>query len=189
MALIPCRATFPLCVATILTSGSLVAADSSSLEIPAPVLLLLHAMHGVEAEPRKDGTKTLVLGLAMDLNADGVPEVIVEGRGSYFCGAANCATWVFGSSAGIYRLLLDAGSVQNLQSLPSRSNGYHDLRTWLHESATEQIETTYKFDGVSYRPTACARIDYTVFNARGDIVELKSPKTRRIKCSGDQSDY
>lgn len=91
----------------------------------------------------------------VDLNGDGIPEVIAQSMGTDTCGAVgNCALWVFKKTASGYSSILDSGS-QSFVVEATRSNGYSDLTLALHDSATRKQLYLFRFRSGRYRETAC----------------------------------
>ena len=145
------------------------------VEVPAEVISILGA--------KLAESDAIFEGIRVDLNRDGSQELVVEGRGNYFCGAVgNCSTWIFEHVPSGYRLLLDAGSIQDLKVLPSATNGYLDVITSRHDSATGTAQAIYKFDGMRYRAAECSFVDYSVLDDNGDVRELKEPQITKAKC-------
>jgi hypothetical protein len=82
----------------------------------------------------------------VDLNADGIPEVIAQASGDELCSpTGNCSFWVFMRSGSRYKLILDAHARQTFTIQKSRTNGFLDLVLGMHGSATEQGLFVYRF--------------------------------------------
>jgi hypothetical protein len=90
---------------------------------------------------------------------DGADTILVEARG-FGCGANNCHAWILESDGKTYRLLLDAKVIQVTHVLTSVTDGYQDIQTDQHGSATSADLRIYKYDGRQYRLTACLSRDY-----------------------------
>lgn len=91
----------------------------------------------------------------VDLNGDGVPEVIAQSMGAETCGAVgNCEFWVFKKTAAGYVSILDARS-QRYSVDETQSNGYLDLTLALHDSATRQQLYLYRLQRGAYRQMGC----------------------------------
>jgi len=82
---------------------------------------------------------------------DGVEAILVEGRGIGPCGAANCQAYILEKQGKTYRLLLDARIIQQTHVLNFATNGYHDIQTDMHGSATSADLRIYRYDGQQYR--------------------------------------
>lgn len=74
-----------------------------------------------------------------------------------FGGMYSKPVWVYERTAGGYELLLEdeAGYIAPIAASKNFTNGYRDIRTENHSSATEHEITIYKFDGRRYRPRVC----------------------------------
>jgi hypothetical protein len=105
----------------------------------------------------------------VDLNGDGVPEILAQGYSSRMnCGATgNCEFFVFEKTLLGIELLLDTykgdGSGVELYTVEETStHGFKDLVLTEHESAFESTLFVYKFDGKRYKKSTCysARWDY-----------------------------
>lgn len=109
----------------------------------------------------------------VDLNGDGVAEVIAQPVGYDFCGAVgNCRFWVFQRTDSGYRLILN-GTAQTFTVQRSRTNGYLDLVLALHDSATEQELLEYRFSAGQYRRTTCYNASWTA--SINSEIRLKAP--------------
>ena len=93
----------------------------------------------------------------VDLNGDGVPEVIAQGVGDDAgCSATgNCPIWVFIKAGIAYKVVLDASSVQTFTIQPTRTNGFSDLVLGTHGSAFVEELHWYRYNNGRYRDTAC----------------------------------
>ena len=96
-----------------------------------------------------------------DLNGDGKKEILARAIGIPFCGAVgNCDVFVLQKTRKGLRLLLHAddytdASEMGEQLSQSRTNGYLDVTTKGHFSASETSYTTYKFNGGKYVEISC----------------------------------
>jgi hypothetical protein len=80
-----------------------------------------------------------------------VVAIVVWGRSSCYCGATgNCQFWVFVADHGKYRLVLDTGLVRDFGFLKAKTNGYHDLVVWSHDSAFRSPARLFQFDRNQY---------------------------------------
>ena len=118
----------------------------------------------------------------VDLNHDGVPELVVRGQGGYICGASWCPYWIYRRTSTGYERLLDAGNIEVLEPLTTVTHGYRDVKTWMHGSAFESSLTIYKFDGRQYRAVYCADYLYTYQDSRGEWHETKRPRITQEPC-------
>ena len=112
----------------------------------------------------------------VDLNGDGVAEVIAQSMGWETCGAVgNCETWVFKKTAAGYVSILDAGS-QSFAVDKTRTDGYLDLTLALHDSATRKELRLYRFEGGRYRRVGCYEADW--------MPVIDGPVLKRPKITG-----
>lgn len=114
----------------------------------------------------------------IDMNEDGMPEVIAQAWGVQAgCGATgNCPFWVFSKSDNGYKLILggDGWNFQIFTVQPTVTNGYHDLVLGFHDSASEKTLEVYRFKNGKYRRGACYDADWAPMDAKGWHV-LKNP--------------
>src|SRR4029077_20980301 len=80
----------------------------------------------------------------IDLNGDGVPEVIAQPIGD-ICGAANCPLYVFQKIGTNYRVILRKGTAQTVTVQTAKTHGYLDVVVGMHGSATEKGLFVYQF--------------------------------------------
>jgi hypothetical protein len=111
----------------------------------------------------------------IDLNGDGIPEVIAQASDDVSCSpTGNCTIWVFMRSSHGYKQILQRNAVQTFAILPTRTNGFNDLILGQHGSASEQALYIYHFANGRYNKDSC----YTASWERlvGDeLQELKNP--------------
>ena len=112
-----------------------------------------------------------------DLNGDGNPEVIAQGAGmkSGCSATGNCPCWIFKRVNSRYSILL-SGQAQTFTVQPTKTRGFHDIVLGLHASAFEAELTVYKFDGTSYRDTACYDANWTYLGTDGESHHLHTPQ-------------
>jgi hypothetical protein len=123
----------------------------------------------------------------IDLNSDGVPEIIVQAGDDEHCSpTSNCAFWILKKSANSYLVLLKRGNVQSFSVEPRKTNGYADLVTGVHGSATYSGLSLYQYDGRSYRLADCARSDYSYLGTDGEYHTTQEPKITRQPCGSHQ---
>jgi hypothetical protein len=130
---------------------------------------------GIDSEQRlRDAILDTRIEL-VDLNDDGVPEVIAQGTLKEGCSpTGNCAFWIFQKSGREYRLLASRGAVQTFQVQRSRSNGFSDIVVEMHGSATERTLRLLQYGRGKYHVAGCYDANWTVLE--GDTVrELKEP--------------
>jgi hypothetical protein len=135
---------------------------------------LTHQYKG-EIHPEKLAAETPVE--LIDLNGDGVAEVVAQAVSGDFCSpTGNCAFWVFEKSASGYKLILQKGAVQFFTIQPTRTNGFIDLVLGMHGSATEQGLYLYRFSKGRYRRAACYLANWTFLDKNEEVHELKEPR-------------
>jgi hypothetical protein len=146
-----------------------------STEDRALLLNALTPQYKEYPDPRKRAAETSLK--VVDLNGDGVPEVICQPRGVGFCSpTGNCPFWVFQKTSLGYKLVLQKGSVQNFTIQPTRTNGYLDLVLGTHGSATEQTLYVYRFRDGRYRRTDCYDADWRYLGKDGEYHDSKEPQ-------------
>jgi len=111
----------------------------------------------------------------IDLNGDGVPEVIAQPIGN-ICGAANCPLYVFQKTGTNYRVILEKGAAQTVTVQRTRTNGYLDVVVGMHGSATEEGLFVYQFSEGRYRRTHCYNESFTYLGKDGEVHELEKPR-------------
>jgi hypothetical protein len=112
----------------------------------------------------------------VDLNGDGVPEVIVQAVGDLVCSpTGNCPFFVFQKTASGYKSILQRRAVQSFTIQPTRTGGYLDLVLGMHGSATEQDLHVYQFRQGKYRLTACCDANWTYLDKNQEVHELTDP--------------
>jgi hypothetical protein len=117
----------------------------------------------------------------IDLSRDGRTELVVHGINE-ICGANNCYTWIFQKAGNSYRMLLDAGFIQQIEPQKTYTNGYHDVIGAMHGSAWDSELTLYKFDGKKYRRAGCFFRTYRYKDKRGLFRDSKRPIVSRVRC-------
>lgn len=111
----------------------------------------------------------------IDLNGDGIPEVIAQPIGN-ICGAANCPLYVFQKTGTNYRVILEKGAAQTVTVQRTRTNGYLDVVVGMHGSATEEGLFVYQFGKGRYRRTHCYNESFTELGKDGEVHELEKPR-------------
>lgn len=115
----------------------------------------------------------------IDLNGDGVREVIAQGTVN--CSAVgNCPIWVIRKKAKGYQVLLeDDGQTFTIQQ--TSTGGYRDIVIAIHGSATQAGLTDCRFRDGRYQETGCYGAAWAVLE--GDKVrDLKEPQIRAFPC-------
>ncbi len=121
-----------------------------------------------ESELRKAARDTRIK--MIDLNGDGVPEVVAQGM--IGCGATgNCPFWVLRKAKQRYELILD-GEAQTFTIQKSSSNGFRDIVLSRHGSYSSGDLSHYQFHEGAYQKMGCYAYDWTV---------LEGEKVRDLK--------
>jgi hypothetical protein len=110
----------------------------------------------------------------IDLNGDGVPEVVAQGMAD--CSpTGNCSVWILQRKPDGYKVLLAAfGQTFTIQQ--TSTNGYRNVVVSMHGSATQSGLTEYRYRGGRYREAGCYSAEWTVRDNDGTIRELKEPR-------------
>jgi hypothetical protein len=116
----------------------------------------------------------------VDLNGDGIPEVIAQPIGN-ICGAANCPLYVFQKTGTKYQVILEKGAAQTVTIQKSRTNGYLDVIVGMHGSATEQGLFVYQFRQGRYWRTHCFNASFTYVGKDGEVHELEEARITPCK--------
>jgi len=133
-----------------------------------------------DPDPAKRAAETRVQ--LVDLNGDGVPEVVAQAVGNFLCSpTGNCAFWIFQKMPSGYRLILEKGAAQGFTIQPNRTNSYSDVVLNMHGSATEQGLYLYQFKQDRYQRTACYDASWTYLDENDEIQELNKPRITPCK--------
>jgi hypothetical protein len=116
----------------------------------------------------------------VDLNGDGIPEVIAQPIGN-ICGAANCPLDVFQKTGTNYRVILEKGAAQAVTTQETKTNGYLDVIVGMHGSATEQELFVYQFRQGRYWRTHCFDASFTYVDKDGEVHELEGARITPCK--------
>jgi hypothetical protein len=96
----------------------------------------------------------------IDLNADGIPEIVAQGMLN--CGATgNCPFWVLRKAKSSYELLLE-GEAQTFTIQNSKTNGFHDIVLSIHGSYSSGTLTDYHYNDGAYEEAGCYDYYWTV---------------------------
>jgi hypothetical protein len=117
----------------------------------------------------------------IDLNNDGVAEVIAQANGlKEGCGVTgNCRFWVFQKTpSGFNRLLDTRYGVQVVAVRSDRTNGFNDIVLGTHDSATRRTLFLYRYRDGQYRLGECYAADWCALCDP----PLKTPRIARTKC-------
>jgi hypothetical protein len=119
----------------------------------------------------------------VDLNDDGIPEVLAQAVGfKAGCGATgNCSFWVFKKAPAGYMKILDSrgedgyGGIEVIKISTSHSNGYKDLILGDHVSAAERTLYVYRYRNGKYQESECYDANW-VIHKNEKRYELKTPE-------------
>jgi hypothetical protein len=150
-------------ILTFMTRQSVAAQDRQLMPIDHTAAVLINSL-----SLRRDGVDFIQQHfVAAPLPVrDGVETIFVQGMGE-ICGAANCQAYILERQHATYRLLLNAHAIQQIHILNSVTNGYHDIQTDMHGSATSSDLRIYRFDGKQYRLNQCLSRDYQLDDQGG----------------------
>jgi len=109
--------------------------------------------------------------------------LLVQASDNCNCGGTgNCAFWIVRQGPDGFETLLKTDMVQSFAVEPSSSNGYKDIMTYAHGSASYGELALYQFDGKQYRKTRCADEEYKL---RDDGTFAEKPTITATECSKD----
>jgi hypothetical protein len=124
-----------------------------------------------ESELRKAAQDTRIK--MIDLNGDGVPEVVAQGM--IGCGATgNCPFWVLRKAKQGYELILE-GEAQTFTIQKPSSSGFRDIVLSRHGTSSSGDLSHYQFHEGAYLAVACYGYDWTVLEGE-KVRELKEPR-------------
>jgi hypothetical protein len=112
----------------------------------------------------------------VDLDGDGIPEIIAQGAGVPECSpTGNCPFWILRKSHDAYRVLFQRGAIQTFEIQRTRSNGFSEIVVEMHGSATERGLKLLRYSEGRYHETGCYEANWSVLE--GDVVrDLKEPR-------------
>lgn len=147
------------------------------IKIPGNVLAELVKLENEQLmrcnDNRKTGLVKYFKASAIDINGDGLQDLIVQAGEYCLQGAHNTPMWIFtriGQRLAPGHELIFTTRTDWLEILNSSSNGYRDIKTAGH-TALEVFTTVWKFDGATYQPRACT------------VENLQTKRISRVSCS------
>jgi hypothetical protein len=156
-----------------------------AVETPADLLNLLHEELWDEedfSEECKNEFASSFETTTTDLNSDGKPEFVMHGSGKCLCSpTGNCLLWIWQKESDGYSLILRTRGVELFEVKTSLTNGFCDLVTKGHVSATEKDMRVWKFDGTRYKLAECMEERYDYWDSRGLHIR-KRPRITRKAC-------
>jgi hypothetical protein len=156
-----CRPGFLIsCCFLIVIASSTTYAQRRSIPPPKSLLQILDK-DDRDCVLTNGGLSKSVRVRSIRLAADGSQQIVVRGSGSCLCGAQNCGFWIYRKQGGKSELLLTGAGSTKIQAARHSVNGYRDVVSESHASASETIIRTYRFDGAHYGLQRCVRrVDY-----------------------------
>ena len=157
-------------------------AKNNEISAMERVLLLDGIAKEFKSDPQARERAAATRIKVVDLNGDGVPEIIVQAVGDDVCSpTGNCPFWLFQRTASGYRLILKRGAIQSFTIQPTRTTGYFDLVLGMHGSATEQGLYVYQFSHEQYRRVACYDATWTYMDKNNEAHDLKEPRISQCR--------
>jgi hypothetical protein len=118
----------------------------------------------------------------VDLNADGEPEVLIQGINTGFCEmTGDCENYVFTKRNGVYKQILFESYAIEYKINRSQTNGYFDIEFKDNDRLGDNAIRIYRFDGRKYRVKECYRSTWLKLH-NGEEVIFNPPKIAREKC-------
>ena len=109
----------------------------------------------------------------VDLDGDGVPELVLQGMGPTWCGATgNCAFWILRKFGGGFVEIFDSGPGQSIFLQPTRSKGWKDFVLSTHDTATRSIRDFYRFNGTRYERSSCYAFEWDEKQPRSQVPSI-----------------
>lgn len=110
--------------------------------------------------------------------------LLVQASDNCNCGGTgNCSFWILRERPHGFDTLLKTVMVQSFAIEPSSSNGYKDVITYAHGSASYGELALYQFDGKQYRKTRCAEEEYKL---RDDGTFEEKPTITSGECGTEE---
>jgi hypothetical protein len=108
----------------------------------------------------------------IDLNGDGLTDLLVQGTELCTMGAHSTSFWLFTRTSSRLRSGYELAFRTDSDSItirPSVTNGYHDI-VMAYATGAELMETVLKFDGSSYQRKECS------------ILDFRTKRRQRVRC-------
>jgi hypothetical protein len=102
--------------------------------------------------PLDDDRTTRYCEAFVDLNGDGIQEVIVRIRGETWCGSGGCVTLVLAPEGSSYRVVTRITITRApIRVLTESSNGWRNITVWVQGGGIQPgYEAELRFDGRTY---------------------------------------
>jgi hypothetical protein len=132
---------------------------------------------GIDSEQQLEDTALDTRVKMVDLNGDGIPEVIAQGGGEHAnCSpTGNCPIWIFQKSDHEYRLLFSMDVIQSFTIERRRTNGFRDIVIATHSSYMQSGIRLLRYGEGRYNLAGCWGAYWSVLE-RGTVHELKEPR-------------
>lgn len=109
----------------------------------------------------KNEPEKLFTANEVDLNSDGVPEILITQSGeNFWCISHNCPIWIYKKEGNTYTRILK-GIFAGYEFLKETENDYHKFATIEHSSAAESYVYIYSFDKAEYKKSKCVKQTYS----------------------------
>jgi hypothetical protein len=120
-------------------------------EGPSDAMHVADAADGFLAQHFADDGEVSVATTAIDLNGDGMDEIVAYASGPMLCGSGGCNVLVLEPAVEGFTVRMDA-SVSKLPVtvLDSSSHGWRDLTVWVGGGGGESGNAVLRFDGIRY---------------------------------------
>jgi hypothetical protein len=130
----------------------------------------------IESEQQREDMVLDTRVKMVDLNGDGIPEVIAQGTNKQGCSpTGNCPFWILQQSGHEYRLLFEWEAIQSFTIQPGRTNGFSDIVIKQHGGYNQSGITLLRYGEGVYREAGCWGAYW--FVREGDTVrDLKEPR-------------
>lgn len=129
----------------VVASAVLPSFDASAGDLPADVLGVLRK------EFAAPDTETRYVDAAVDLNADGKPELLVHVVGPMACGSGGCPTMVFTPAGAGYRIVSTISVTRTpVRAATARTKGWRNLIVRVGGGGGKAGDVELAFDGTSY---------------------------------------
>jgi len=109
---------------------------------------------------RQSGLDKSVVVTPIQLAANRSRQILVKGSGLCLCGAQNCGFWIYQKTGRNYDLLLKGTGSTKVVAARAAANGYRNVVSESHASASETIVRTYRYDGSRYQLQRCVNRAY-----------------------------
>jgi peroxiredoxin len=102
-------------------------------------------------------------------------QILVRGSGLCLCGAQNCGFWIYQKTGRNFELLLKGTGSTKVRAGRASANGYREVVSESHASASETIVRTYRYDGSRYQLQTCVNRAYYDDNGKYTTKPMDRP--------------